>query len=207
MADNYWRNVFKDAWEKTKRPLGWSREKVSSTAVTVIAAFVAGGVGAVFNVVLASIGVLIALAVVGLGLFVWGIIETQAEMYRKIEEVSRLRIESLENAINQERRPAPDYEKWRHRANMNLRTAAQLWTGERPGMKLVGDAKETYEMLHGAVESGELALELDPAIDPRMQRTARAMKQKNPSADTVVTRTALKAFAARNGYDPEFLKD
>jgi hypothetical protein len=205
--DEYWRRVVEGAWQRTKRPLGWSREKITGALVAVIAAFVGGGFGAVFNFVLASVGVVIGLAVVGLALFLWGIVETQADIYRSEGTERRRKIGTLEAAIERLTRPRPNYGKWRHVQKMDLKTAAFLWSGEQPGMKLIGQVRETYAMLQGAAQSGELELDIDASVDPRMQRTVQHMRQERANADTVVTREALKAFASRYDYNPEFLRD
>jgi hypothetical protein len=116
------------------------------------------------------------------------------------------KIYELRAKIEAQKRPPPDYEKWRHVPKMNLRTTAQLWSDEQPNMKLVGEPKESYEMLRGVILKGELLLELAGPIDPRMESAARAVAAQNPTSETMVTREALKAFAARHKYDPRFLR-
>jgi hypothetical protein len=211
MATSYWRKVLKRAWSKTIAPLGWTKEKITGIASLVIGTAVLGGAAALLQLVTPFISTIVGLLFVGIALFVWAVIETQAAINQELvneRDEHKRKIGDLENKVWNSRPAPPDYDKWKHKNNLSLRTAAQLWEGERPGMKLIGATKETYEMLHGAVQSGALALELDdPSIDPRMQEASRRLKRLNPNAETLVTRQALKAFALANDYDPDFLKD
>jgi hypothetical protein len=90
------------------------------------------------------------------------------------------------------KRPPANFEKWRHVPKMDLTTAAQLWTGEQPGMGMFGEVRETYAMLSGGIHSGELEIEADPTIDPRMRNAVLQRMRENPSPNTIVTRTVAK---------------
>jgi hypothetical protein len=210
MAEHYWRPVFARAWSKTRHFVGWSKEQVVSGVALFIGTVIFGGMTAGFDLVGSSISVSVGLVVVAVMVFVWSVFQTQKEMYRELDAKHLEKIGTLQAVVVaavSPRPPAPDYDKWRHRPSMNLRTAAQLWSGERPSNKLVGDAKETYEMLYGAVQAGELALDLDPSVPSALQSTDLRMRQERASADTVVTRASLKTFAKRHNYDPIFLRD
>ena len=74
-------------------------------------------------------------------------------------------------------------------------------------MGMFGDVKETYAMLSGGIQSGEIEIEGDPTIDPRMRNAVLQARRENPTPDMTVTRAALKTFAKLHGYDPEFLRD
>jgi hypothetical protein len=213
-AKGYWRRVLRGAWEETYQPLQWNRQKVALvlTAIgTILAAGLHLGLGEMITTLIGYVWIAAPVAFAALILFIWGVIQTQATMNRELIEArneNKRKIGELETKLANSRPAPPDYEKWKHRQSLTLRTAAQLWEGERPGMKLIGAAKETYEMLHGAIQSGALDLDLDdPSIDPRMRETTRRLRRQNPNAETLVTRTALRAFALSNGYDPEFLRE
>jgi hypothetical protein len=208
MSD-YWRKVLKGAWQKTRDVLGWSKQKVASACILVITAIVAGGMSAGFGVVTTSVSTLVALAIVGSVVFAWSLFETQAELYRAAEEETKKAKASQERVSlrSLRRRGPPDYEKWRHVETMDLQTAAQLWSDETPGMAVLGEVKETYAMLCGAIQSGQLNFKMDPTIDPRMVNAVREQTRQNPRQDMKITRTDLKAFAKLHGYDPKFLRD
>jgi len=105
--------------------------------------------------------------------------------------------------------PKPDFEMWRHREKLTLLEAAQLWSGARPSITLgtKGSIKDTYAMLSGAIQKGELKFIADGSIAPQARDTLRQMQQQNPHSNTQVTRTDLKVFARLHGYDPEFLRE
>jgi hypothetical protein len=62
-------------------------------------------------------------------------------------------------------------------------------------------------MLCGAIQNGELAFELEHDVDTRIRNAVEQMRRRNPNPDLIVTRAALKEFAACHGYNPEFLRD
>jgi hypothetical protein len=212
MPKNYWRRVVKRAWSRTIAPFGWTKEKISGAIALVIGTFLLGGKSCRITPACHSVDHRdCGFCIYWIGFFVWSVIETQAILYQEMfddQASSKQKIDELENKLWRSRPAPPDYSKWKHKPTLSLREAAQLWEGERPSMKLIGVAKETYEMLHGAVQSGALLLELsDPSIDPRMQETSRRMARQNPNAETRVTRDALKAFASSHNYNPDFLRD
>lgn len=225
MAETYWRKVASRAWDKTWR---WSKEKVLGGVALLIGAFIVGGVAAGFNLLSGSISVVVGFAVVTAVMFVWNVCHTTAELHNNIQieldaaidnankqklsyeaaidRDNKRAVEKLEAAAWRKRAP-PDYQKWRHVQTLNLQQAAQLWTDETPSMGMFGKVKETYAMLCGAIQSGDLAFVSKFIGDPRMQETLRQREQQNPNPDMKVTREALKAFAKRHGYDPTFLRD
>ena len=115
--------------------------------------------------------------------------------------------ERLDGAPGRRKRPRADFDKWRHVPKYDLQTAAQLWCGEQPAIGMFGGVKETYAMLCGAIQTGDLQIGFNPTVDPRMQTIVRQSDMENPRPDMKVARTALKAFAKRHNYDPEFLRD
>jgi protein-S-isoprenylcysteine O-methyltransferase Ste14 len=86
MKGDYRRKVFRGAWDRTWRLLGWSKEKAIGTAVLVVGTVLVGGVASLFNLVSNSITVLAGVAVVAVGVFLWGVFETQAEMYHAVSD-------------------------------------------------------------------------------------------------------------------------
>jgi hypothetical protein len=80
---------------------------------------------------------------------------------------------------------------WRHRENLSLLEAAQLWAEVRPNMTwgTRGSVKDTYAMLKGAIQKGDLA------FDPEGTRLehCRANRKEEPKA--------------RDQTDPDRFKD
>jgi hypothetical protein len=107
---------------------------------------------------------------------------------------------------DRKRRP-PDFDKWRHVEILEVGKAAQLWEGEAPGLALKGAAAETYEMLRAAIRKGELGFITTNSPHPHADDTARQLERREPMTYTKVTRAGLQAFAAKYGYNPEFLRD
>jgi hypothetical protein len=66
--------------------------------------------------------------------------------------------------------------------------------------------RDWYEALASAVRKGELDFVPDYS-GYRDHDREREHQKSGPHLNTVVTRTALQAFAKRHGYDPEFLRD
>jgi hypothetical protein len=88
--------------------------------------------------------------------------------------------------------------------SMPLRTAAQLWAGQVPEMRLHGQARQTYAMLCGGIQKGELLFETGK-LHGRESDKLKYYKD-NPHPELTVTREGLKAFASRNKYNPRFLR-
>jgi hypothetical protein len=128
-------------------------------------------------------------------------------LYQAIKEGRHISGNYPLDTNRRKQRPPPDYDKWRHVPKLDLQTAAQLWSGEQPGSGMFGAVQETYAMLCGAIQNGELEIALDETVDPRMRSIVRQRQMDNPRLDMKVTRTALQAFAKRHNYDPEFLRD
>jgi len=71
-------------------------------------------------------------------------------------------------------------------------------------MRIDGKAKQTYALLCGGIQKGELAFEADKLLG--RQDDKQKYYTNNPHPELTVTREALKAFASRNGYNPRFLR-
>jgi hypothetical protein len=205
----YWQQVIKGGWSKTYLPLGWDRKKVALALVTVLGAVVIGihyGLDAmmasIVPIMWTALPVILAAAI----LFVWGIIETQAKLYSDLSTSTATRIAELEAAISGSKEPTPDYESYRHVARLTLRDAAFLWTDIRVLAAMTPRVRERYAMLCGAIQTGDLKF-IPRTSDPYMRDVRIRMERDNPRLDTIVTRTSLKEFAVRFGYDPIFLRD
>jgi hypothetical protein len=205
-ADHYWREVLKGAWASTLDLVGWDKKKALSAAFVPIGTLVITGISSGFSALSTIISLVVGVALLVPMLFVWGIIQTQAKMYRDIAKQPSSA--PLVAPIKPDRTRAADFEKWRHVEILELPKAAQLWEGERPSLALKGPAAETYAMLCAAIKKGELRFMVSAiSSDPSYLETARQMEQSEPTTYTKVTRAGLKAFAAKYGYDPEFLRD
>jgi hypothetical protein len=83
----------------------------------------------------------------------------------------------------------PNYEAWRHVDKFLLKTAAHLWCDVDP---LANDTYDTFawaKAFESAASRGEL------------KATGSGMP------NLTITREALKEFAKRHGYDPQFLRE
>jgi hypothetical protein len=203
-ANRYWREVFKGAWRNTLRRVGWDPTKVILAIAAFIGSWTLGGI--VFS---ATGAVLIGITALAPFIFVWGLLQAQADMYRDLERRQAASAAAGPRETNQPAIPKPDFDMWRHREKLSLIEAAQLWAGFRPSLSLGtrGSVKDTYAMLTGAIQKGELPFIPDGSIDPSARDTVRRMQQQNPHQNTQLTRAALKAFAIKYEYDPEFLRD
>jgi hypothetical protein len=208
--DHYWRDVLKGAWASTLDLVGWDKKKALSTAFVPIGTLVVTGIANGFSSLSTIISLLVGVVLLVPLLFLWGIIQTQADMYCALAKQQTAPASPVvAPEINQPTMPKPDFDMWRHRDKLTLIEAAQLWAGFRPSLSFGtrGSVKDTYAMLTGAIQKGELPFIADGSIDPHSRDTLRQLQQQNPHPDTQLTRAGLKAFAAKNGYNPEFLRD
>jgi hypothetical protein len=214
MAESYFRKVLKGAWKKSV-PASWNRHKFAAFAIPLIGALAVGGWNGAWSVLPLTIGGVIGFVCVAPVLFVWGLFETQREMYHEAD-AERVAL-AAENA-NQRKKETPgeplrprddpekvDFEMYRHLQQMPLRTAAQLWAAQVPGMRMQGQAKQTYAMLCGGIQSGELPFE--GGALPGMSGANLKYYKQQPHPELIVTRDGLKAFAARHNYNPRFLRN
>lgn len=203
----YIKEVVRRAWSKTTSFLGWRMEKFVAGLIAVVAIVIVGGVSAAFKSLLGSLGVAAAFVIVATVAFIWNVIEAQADMYWDVSEAKGKENDAAGIRPNLRRRPAADFEKWRHVPALTLQEAAQLWAGEQPGMGMFGVVKDNYAMLRGAVENGDLDFIFDTMVEPRMMSVIRERMRENPGPDMKVTRQALKGFANQYKYKPKFLED
>jgi hypothetical protein len=200
------RNVFKGAWKNTLRRVGWDPTKIILAVAAFIGSWMLGGI--VFS---ATGGFLIGLTMLAPFLFLWGIVQAQADMYGDLvnKPIAAPAPAVVAPQTNHLATPKPDFEMWRHRENLTLLEAAQLWAEVRPsvGWGTQGLVNDTYAMLSGAIQKGDLSFVPEGSMHPPAWNTAVQMEKKKPNPATKLTRAALKAFATKYGYDPEFLRD
>lgn len=204
--DHYWRDVLKGAWASTLDLVGWDKKKALSAAFVPIGTLVITGIANGFSSLSTIISLIVGVVLLVPLLFLWGTVQTQADMYRAL---AKQQTTPASPEINQPRMSKPDFDMWRHREKLTLIETAQLWAGFRPGLSLGtrGNVKDTYAMLTGAIQKGELPFIADGSIDPHSRDTLRQLQRQSPHQNTQLTRVGLKAFAAKYGYDPEFLRD
>jgi hypothetical protein len=206
---HYWRDVFKGAWASTLDLVGWDKKKALSAAFVPIGTLVITGIANGFSSFSTIISLLVGVALLVPLLFLWGIIQTQADMYRDLAKQQTAPAPPVTAPeTNHLATPKPDFEMWRHRENLTLLEAAQLWAGVRPSVAwgTRGAVNDTYAMLSGAIQKGELSFLPEGSTHPPAWNTAVQMEKKNPNPSTKLTRTGLKTFAAKYSYDPEFLR-
>jgi hypothetical protein len=101
-----------------------------------------------------------------------------------------------------------DYAAWRHVDELNLRDAAFLWCDVPPSPQpMPSNVSAWYSALASAVTKGDLDFVPQYRDRPQDRRLQRDNQKRNPDLSTIVKRTALQAFAKRNGHDPKFLRD
>jgi hypothetical protein len=191
----YWRKVLAGGLRNTFKRLGWDPTK----AILGVAFF--GGCWALgLSVVSQTYAFLLGLAGVIPFIFIWGVIQAQAEMYRELE--AKLQVPAPSAAIatspstNYLADPKPDFGMWRHRPKLTLLEAAQLWVGVRPSVSwgTRGAVNDTYAMLVGAIQSGELKFIPDTTSHPPARATMIRMQRENPHSHTEILRKSLKEF-------------
>ncbi len=88
---SYWQQVISGAWGKTKNPVLWDRKKFAVAQVALGIVFLAGlelGLEALVGTPAGIFWLVLPPAFAAAVLFLWGIIETQAEMYASLAETS-----------------------------------------------------------------------------------------------------------------------
>jgi hypothetical protein len=197
------------AWEKTRNPLGWDRKKVGIALISVGTVITTGLQFGWLAMIQSGAGIFwlaFPPAFAAVILFVWGMIETQAKLYAELAQTTSVKIAGLETEISAFKHPPPDYEAWRHKNLIDLRTAAFLWCDEAPGMSMSKKVTQWYHALSGAIQEGKL--DFVPQLAGASMREHQIRVQKdNPNLNTLVTRDRLRDFAKANGYDPIFLRE
>jgi hypothetical protein len=205
MAGKYWSQVFRGAWDRTYKPLGWDRKKVALVLLAIGAIIVAGahlGLAAMITTATGYFWIAVPAAFAAAVLFFWGVFQTQAEMYA----TSVATIAELEVTLAQSKQPPPDYAAYRHVDLLRLREAAFLWCDLPPRISMPANVQAWLNALASSVRRGDIDFEPQPKafID---HRQAKALEQLRPTADTVVKRTELQRWAKLHGHDPIFLRD
>jgi hypothetical protein len=205
----YWRKVLSGAWDKTYKPLLWNREQVAVVLVAVGAIVAAGvhlGLAAMFASAVGYLWIAAPAVFAAIVLFVWGFVQTTAELYEELSTTSQTKISELEAALARHQQPPPDYEAWRHVDRLTLREAAFLWCDLSPGPSMPPKVQAWFNAFSSAIQRGELPFEHQPRPHSHAE-TERQLEKRNPTLNTVVMRTALKRFAKANDHRPTFLRD
>jgi hypothetical protein len=87
----YWQQVISGAWGKTKNPILWDRKKFAVAQVALGIVFLAGlefGLAALIGTAAGVFWLAFPPVFAAAVLFLWGIIETQAELYASLAETS-----------------------------------------------------------------------------------------------------------------------
>ena len=152
-SDHYWRDVLKDAWASTLDLVGWDKKKALSAAFIPIGTLVIAGISNGFSALSTIISLVLGVALLVPLLFVWGIIQTQAKIYRDL--VAQRSVTTVVAPAQPDRSKAADFEKWRHVEILELRKASATCgkVGDQ-GIALKGRAAETYAMLCAAIKNG-----------------------------------------------------
>ncbi len=206
---DYWVKVLAGAWGKTYQPLDWNRKKVGVVLLALgsfIAAGVQLGLAAMLTTATGLMWTAFPFVFAALILFVWGVIETQANLYSGLAETTAARIGALEAALVSYETPSPEYEPWRRVDEMKLQTAAQLWCEEIPSMAVTPKVRARLEALISAVKKGELEFVYKHEGYGNREELRKAA-QLGAWSETTVTCSALKAYSKLHDYDPIFLRD
>ena len=131
-ANQYWREVFKGAWRNTLRGYGWDPKKIILAIAGLIGSWM---LGIVLVPATATGAFLVGILILAPFVFVWGMIQAQADMYRDLaKKQSEPAVASVKVETNHLATPKPDYAMWRHQEELTLLQAAQLWAGVRPSL-------------------------------------------------------------------------
>ena len=91
MAGNYWGRVLAGAWDKTWKPLDWNRKKFGVALLAVGTIIVAGlhfGLAAMITSAAGALWIAAPAAFAATILFAWGVVETQAKLYKELDQWS-----------------------------------------------------------------------------------------------------------------------
>jgi hypothetical protein len=203
---SYWRKVLARAWADTRQSFGWN-QKTAATVLGALAmvavAFFHFGFAAMLTSAIGLFWTALPFAIAGLSLFVWNFFSVPAALHAELGE----KIASLESKLANLEQPAPDYAAIRHIERLTLREAAFYWCDLPVGRQsMPSKVRDWYEALAAAVRKGELDFVPDYSGYMDLDRE-REYRKSRPHLNTVVTRTALQAFAKMHGHDPKFLRD
>jgi hypothetical protein len=191
----YWRKVLSTAWSKTWKLLSWDRAKTGTALVGLATILIAGvhlGFAAMVSSAAAAFWVAAPTAIVVVILFVWGIIETQAELYHDVDsKLTRLKGDE------------PNYAAVRLQDRYRLGPASRLWCDIDPGARPTLDTQSWYETFVSAIRNGQLRVESRKDTPSHLV----SYRRDNPDYNTEVTRSELKRFAASIGQNPRFLRE
>jgi hypothetical protein len=126
LPEDYWREVFKGAWKNTLRGVGWDATKVILAVATLLGAWI---LGVTLAPVTMTEAFLIGIAILAPIIFVWGMVQAQADMYGdlKTKQSTPVVVPPVQAPSNHLATPKPDFDMWRHRETLTLLEAAQLW--------------------------------------------------------------------------------
>lgn len=208
--ENYWTRVLSGAWDKTWRPLGWDRKKAAVALLAIggtIAALFQFGWAEMITSVTGLFWTVVPVCFAAFILFVWGVIETQAKIYKNLTQTTDETIRVLQDIIvRYQSQPSPPYDAWRHIEQMTLHYAAFYLCGMIPRSPMPMRVIQWREALEAAVRKGDL--EFEPSYTQSATKELQyEYQKKNANARTKVTRDQLKTFAKKFGYDPPFLRD
>lgn len=206
MAKDYWRHVLSGAWDKTHRPLGWDRKKaaVALLAVgTIIAAGIHFGFAAMLTTATGYLWIAAPATFAAFVLFVWGVIDTQAKLYRELDEWSSQQIDNRDSKLAKFTNAKPNYTAVRLQHQYSIGHASRLWVGRDPNLKGTPESQAWYDTFVSAIQKGELDFEPSHPRDNTLIR----YEQKNPNFNTMISRDEFKRYARSINQDPPFLRD
>jgi hypothetical protein len=203
---NYWRKVFARAWADTKQSFGWNQKTaiIVLTAVVGLAVtyFQSGSIAAIAS----ATGLFwtgLATVAAALVIFLWNFFSIPPTLDTELNK----KIAGLESKLANLEQPPPNYAAIRNIDRLTLREAAFYWCDLPVGRGwMPSNVLDWYKALVAAVRSGELDFVPDHSGYRDYDRE-REHRKSRPHLGTVVTRSALQAFAKRHGYDPKFLRD
>lgn len=204
----YWQTILWGAWEKTYKPLGWDRKKVAVALLAIGAILVAGfqlGFAAMLTTAAGYLWIAAPAGFAAVVLFVWGIIETQANLYAEYVRTSSAQAADLKSTISQlvVQKTMPEYARWRQVHKYTLSEVSSLWCDVEPGTLDTKEIKAQRRALDSAIQTSQLK------FIPRPHSTTDDIKfqRQRPSWDMELRRTDLKEYALATNQDPRFLRD
>jgi hypothetical protein len=202
----YWGPVLSGAWEKTRNPLGWDRKKFAVALLalgTVIATGIHYGWIAMIENATGVFWLAFPPAFASVILFVWGVIETQANLYSELAIKTASNIAALESNLTKLQGNKPNYAAVRLMHQFHLGPASRLWCDIDQNAPSTRESQAWQEAFQSAIQRGEL--NFVPRI-PNVRELEEYEKQ-NPNHDTIVTREDFEKFAVTRGDIPKFLRD
>jgi hypothetical protein len=148
----YWHSVFAGAWDKTYKPLGGDRKKAAVVLLAGGTIGVAGfhlGWAEMITTATGYIWVAAPAAFAAFILFIWGIFQTQADLYRELRKEN-------DRLIKKYTGKTPNYIAVRLQHQYEIGDASLLWCNLAPSANSTVESRGWYAAFVSAIQQKKL---------------------------------------------------